>query len=218
MIKLYTDGSCSPNPGIGGWAACFFKGEELIKVFGYVENTTNNRMEMYSIIQGLEAINKLTNEKEIEVYSDSQYVINTITKNWKRNSNEDLWKIIDFAITNLNIKWFWVKGHSSSVYNNLCDELAVKARENKQIQDYSSLMRDNNNKLDKILKQEFINRNSTIYFNEDSEIISQLNSFIKMKNIIIKLLKDDYEKSLGKSITLNEYVEKARKVLEEGDY
>ena len=79
-------------------------------------------------------------------------------------------------------------------------------------------MRDNNNKLDKILKQEFINRNSTIYFNEDSEIISQLNSFIKMKNIIIKLLKDDYEKSLGKSIALNEYVEKASKVLEEGDY
>ena len=91
------------------------------------ENTTNNIMEITSVIKGLQYIKKYTNE--VEILTDSLYVINTMTKGWKRNKNQELWNQLDEELKNFtNIKWTWVKGHSDDLYNNICDELAVQAR------------------------------------------------------------------------------------------
>ena len=128
MLKLYVDGACSPNPGTGGWACIFYDDKNNPeKHCGYLENTTNNIMEITSVIKGLQYIKKYT--KEVEILTDSQYVVNTMTKGWKRNKNQDLWFQLDEELKNFtNIKWTWVKGHDSNLYNNICDELAVKAR------------------------------------------------------------------------------------------
>lgn len=138
MINLYTDGACSPNPGLGGWAASFDYNNKTYNVYGYEEHTTNNRMEMISVIEGLKTILFITNEKDVTVYSDSQYVVSTMTWGWKKNKNIDLWSDIDSLCKELNITWIWVKGHASNLRNNLCDELAVNARVHKVKQNYYS--------------------------------------------------------------------------------
>lgn len=131
MINLYTDGACSPNPGIGGWGACFSLNNKRFEVFGYQENTTNNRMELTAIIEGLKFIKEIIGEKNVSIYSDSQYIINTMKNNWKKKLNLDLWDSLDNLIQNMNIDWIWIKGHNDNKYNEICDKLAVKARLNK---------------------------------------------------------------------------------------
>ena len=141
MIKLYTDGACSPNPGLGGWAAYFIYNNQKYVTYGYEENSTNNRMELTAVIEGLRLIYSTLKKLNIvdymvHVYSDSQYVVNTINSGWKRNANKDLWDAIDGAIVLMGIDFIWVKGHASNPGNNECDKLAVKARTNKQFQSY----------------------------------------------------------------------------------
>lgn len=131
MIKLYTDGACSPNPGLGGWAAIFIIDGKIYKHCGYLENTTNNIMEITAVIKGLQYIKNFTDE--VEILTDSQYVVCTMTQGWKKNKNQELWSQLDKELKNFtNIKWTWVKGHDSNLYNNMCDELAVQARLSKQ--------------------------------------------------------------------------------------
>lgn len=138
MFQLYTDGACSPNPGLGGWGCCFYlRPEVLEKHCGYLEDTTNNVMEITAVIRGLQAISQHGNyinmkAEEVEIFTDSQYVVNTMTKGWKRNKNIELWNELDKLIALFgNVKWTWVKGHAFNLYNNMCDELAVNARTNK---------------------------------------------------------------------------------------
>ena len=133
-IIIYTDGACLGNPGAGGWGAIIIinKREEIIS--GGSKETTNNRMEMFAVI---EALKKASNEAVINLYTDSKYVINGISNwinNWKNNEwrtsnnkpvkNYELWKKIDFYNTNLNINWHWVKGHSGNKYNDKVDKIA----------------------------------------------------------------------------------------------
>ena len=147
MIELYCDGACSGNPGPGGWAFLIkadFLTEDNYKESGYSgKQTTNNRMEIQACIEGLGEVfaqqvkHKCTGEDDILVITDSQYVINTITKGWARNKNKDLWDELDSTINVLEnngskISWKWVKGHASNPYNKICDELAVKAYKQKQ--------------------------------------------------------------------------------------
>ena len=81
IVKLYTDGACSPNPGKGGWAALFQLNDKLYTRFGYEADTTNNRMELLAIIKGLELLADQNIQAScVEIYSDSQYVVNTINK------------------------------------------------------------------------------------------------------------------------------------------
>lgn len=143
MIKLYTDGACSPNPGLGGWAASFNYKDNKYVTYGYDENSTNNRMELTAAVEGLRllasTLQKLgvdLKSEKVELYSDSQYLVSTMNSNWKRNANQDLWEIIDKAVQVMDIEFIWVKGHASNEFNNECDRLAVKARTNKEIKSY----------------------------------------------------------------------------------
>lgn len=135
-VKIYTDGACSGNPGVGGYCAILiYNGVEKI-VSGYEENTTNNRMELKAVIEGLKC---LKFKCLVNVYSDSQYVIDAFNKNWItgwlvngwRNSNKkdvknsDLWQEL-VELTNMHqVNFIKVKGHSDNEYNNRCDKIAV---------------------------------------------------------------------------------------------
>jgi ribonuclease HI len=137
MIKIYTDGSCLENPGNGGWAAIIIINEEKKIISGNQKNTTNNRMELLAPI---EALKTLEINSEIEIITDSKYVKLGITEwinNWKKNGwktankkevkNIELWKELDSLVENFNIKWSWVKGHSTDQLNNEVDLIAKKA-------------------------------------------------------------------------------------------
>jgi len=123
MNRIYTDGSCLKNPGNGGWAFIFInKNNDEIHMSDYEENTTNNRMEMKAVIEGLRFIK---NGERCIVYSDSLLVINCATNKWKRKSNLDLWKEYDKVSINKNIEFTWVKGHSGNEYNEKVDKMAL---------------------------------------------------------------------------------------------
>ena len=121
MILIYTDGSCLSNPGPGGWAAIILDGESKMILKGGEKNTTNNRMEMMAVISGLESV---TNNDDVTIYSDSKYVINSITLGWKRKANLDLWELLDQQLIGKNVEWEWVKGHSGDKYNDEADNIA----------------------------------------------------------------------------------------------
>ena len=127
MIKIYTDGACSVNPGMGGWGAIIiFESGEQKEISGSELETTNNRMEITAVIKSLE-LEELKNDDKVKIYSDSTYVINTITKNWKRNANNDLWDQLDKLLEKRIVEWEWVKGHSGNKFNEIADNLAVSA-------------------------------------------------------------------------------------------
>ena len=125
MLKIYTDGACSGNPGPGGWA--FVIPEVNYEEAGYLEDTTNNRMEIMSVVRALKYLSIYYPDiEEIEIITDSQYVINTMTKGWKKNKNNDLWVILEANLyPYTKVVWTWVKGHADNPYNKRCDELAV---------------------------------------------------------------------------------------------
>ena len=125
-IIIYTDGSSKGNPGPGGWAALIFHGRtKVAEIFGNEDSTTNNRMEMLAIIKGFLWVRK--NFKKIPlvtVRSDSNLIIKTMTQNWKRKKNQDLWEELSQVTEGLTIDWEWVKGHANNKYNNVCDRIA----------------------------------------------------------------------------------------------
>jgi ribonuclease HI len=136
-LTLITDGSCLGNPGPGGWAAILRHGERKKEIWGSEPQTTNNRMEMTAVIEGLAAI---TEPCKVRVEIDSEYVKNGITQwihQWKRRGwktaskqpvkNEDLWRKLDAALAGHELEWRWVKGHADHSDNNRCDELAREA-------------------------------------------------------------------------------------------
>jgi len=127
MIEIYTDGAYSSNRNKGGWAfVVLADGEKIYSSFFYELDTTSNRMELQASIEAISWCleNKI---KNVVIYSDSMYLIGTMTKNWKRNTNNDLWEILDRYSKKLKITWKHVKGHSSNKYNILCDALASQA-------------------------------------------------------------------------------------------
>ena len=121
MIDIYTDGACLGNPGPGGWAAIIVENGTQRQLHGRDVQTTNNRMEILATIKG---IADTTTGQEITVYSDSTYVINTMTRNWKRNANKDLWEELDTEAGKRQVSWQWVKGHSGHPFNEAADKLA----------------------------------------------------------------------------------------------
>lgn len=124
-IYLYTDGAASGNPGPGGWGAVLRCGTLRKEMSGGFALTTNNRMELLAVIKGLEAIN--WEGATVEVWSDSQYVVNTVTKGWKRKKNGDLWARFDALASGFRLSFHWIKGHAGHPENERCDTLAVEA-------------------------------------------------------------------------------------------
>ncbi len=136
-IIMYTDGACSGNPGPGGWGVYLIRHDSEHTLQGAELLTTNNRMELTAVIQGLKS---LDTKCRIQVYTDSTYVKLGITnwiqtwikKEWRNSQNKpvkniDLWHNLHYQ-TNLHIiEWFWVKGHSNNYGNNIADKLAVEA-------------------------------------------------------------------------------------------
>ena len=131
---VYTDGACSGNPGPGGWGATIKIDRETFEIYGGEDNTTNNRMELIAAIKALEYLNE---SYEINLYTDSNYVKDGITKwifNWKKNNwktsskktvkNCDLWIQLDTIQEKRKVTWNWVKGHSGNIGNERADELA----------------------------------------------------------------------------------------------
>ncbi|NBN64423.1 ribonuclease HI [Microvirga tunisiensis] len=133
-VTIYTDGACSGNPGPGGWGAILRFGPHERELSGGEADTTNNRMELTAAI---EALNALKRPCRIDLYTDSVYVRDGITKwmfNWKRNNwrtadkkpvkNAELWQALDEAQRRHEISWHWVKGHAGHPENERADELA----------------------------------------------------------------------------------------------
>lgn len=133
-VSLYTDGACKGNPGYGGWGALLRYGRHEKELFGGEANTTNNRMELTAIIEGL---NALKQPCRVDIHTDSQYVKNGMENwihGWKRNGwrtaakqpvkNEMLWKALDAAVSRHQVCWHWVKGHAGHPDNERADALA----------------------------------------------------------------------------------------------
>ena len=135
-VDIYTDGACSGNPGAGGYCAILiFNGIEKV-VSGGDNDTTNNRMELLAVIEGLKALKEPC---VVDLYSDSQYVINAINEKWldgwiqsgwraeskKSVKNVDLWQALIPLIEKHKVNFIKVKGHSDNEYNNRCDKIAV---------------------------------------------------------------------------------------------
>lgn len=137
-VIIYTDGACSGNPGVGGWAAILMFNGAVKEISGYDKQTTNNRMEMFAVIQALRALKESC---EVEIFTDSAYVADAFLKDWisvweKNNwktsgksdvKNVDLWNAMKFEIKKHKVRFVKVKGHSDNPYNNKCDELAKNA-------------------------------------------------------------------------------------------
>lgn len=136
-VTLITDGSCLGNPGPGGWAAILRFGAKAKELSGNDPATTNNRMEMTAVLEGLKALNEPC---RVRIEIDSEYVKNGVTQwmdGWKRKNwmtsakkpvkNQDLWVALDEALARHEVEWKWVKGHADHADNNRCDELARAA-------------------------------------------------------------------------------------------
>jgi len=134
-VEIYTDGACSNNPGVGGWAAVlFFKGTQK-EISGGETLTTNNRMELMAVIMGLETLKE---QCEVTIFSDSAYTVNAFSEKWinswiingfktsqkKDVANRDLWERLYLLTKKHIVSFVKVKGHSDNEFNNRCDELA----------------------------------------------------------------------------------------------
>jgi ribonuclease HI len=135
-VTIYTDGACEPNPGPGGWAALLRFGQHEKVISGSEASTTNNRMELTAAVQALQALKKPC---RVEIYTDSEYLKRGVTewlpgwkkRNWRRKGGElknvDLWQALDRSISQHNITWRWIRGHSGHPENERVDKLAVEA-------------------------------------------------------------------------------------------
>ena len=136
-VELYTDGACSGNPGPGGWGAILLYNGHEKAISGGENDTTNNRMELTAVIRGLECLKEVC---RVELYSDSKYVIDGLSKGWaagwqkrgwiksdkKPALNPDLWECLLQLCGRHEMHYHWVKGHAENPMNNRCDEMAVE--------------------------------------------------------------------------------------------
>lgn len=135
-VEIYTDGACRGNPGKGGWGAILIYGDKKKEMSGGEKETTNNRMELTAAIEALSALKEPC---KVTMTSDSQYLINGITKgwavSWRKNGwrksdkspalNPDLWQKLLDLLDRHDVEFVWVKGHAGHPYNERCDELAT---------------------------------------------------------------------------------------------
>ncbi len=137
FVEIFTDGACSGNPGPGGWGTILRCNGQEKELSGGESETTNNRMELLAVINGLESLNR---KCKVKIYSDSSYVVNGITKGWaegwRKNNwrkadkkpalNPDLWERLLDLLAQHEYEFEWVKGHAGHPENERCDKLAVE--------------------------------------------------------------------------------------------
>lgn len=139
LVKIYTDGACSGNPGPGGWGALLMFNGHKKEIFGHQLETTNNQMEVQAAISALQLLKKAC---KVELYTDSKYLQQGVVEwmpNWQKNNwrksdnkpvkNVDLWQNLQQEIQKHDIIWYWVKGHANNEGNNIADRLAVLGRD-----------------------------------------------------------------------------------------
>ena len=133
-VTIYTDGAATGNPGPGGFGTVLLSGKYKKELSGGFRKTTNNRMELLAVIEGIKAMK--SPGMNITVYSDSKYVVDSVEKGWvfgwvkkgfKGKKNADLWRRFLEVYANHTVKFVWVKGHAGNHYNEICDQLAVAA-------------------------------------------------------------------------------------------
>lgn len=138
QVTIYSDGACLGNPGRGGYGTVMLFGDHRKELCQGYRRTTNNRMELLGAIVGLEALSRTCT---VDLYSDSTYVVNAMSKGWlagwqrrgwKTSSkqpvkNQDLWRRLVEAVGDHDVRWHWVKGHAGNPENECCDTLAVEA-------------------------------------------------------------------------------------------
>jgi len=142
-IIIYTDGAARGNPGPGGYGVVLMAGQHRKELSKGFKHTTNNRMELWAVIAGLEALKK--KDIPVTIYSDSQYVVNAVSKGWLDNwmrtdfkggkKNRDLWTKYYQLSRNFKIRFVWVRGHADNPYNNRCDELATAAADGHELEE-----------------------------------------------------------------------------------
>ena len=140
IVKIYTDGACSGNPGPGGYAAIIIHNDRLTEISGFNKQTTNNQMEIQAVIAALQHVAQIINDvKRVNVYTDSEYLIKGITQwinKWKLNNwqtagktpvkNKKLWQQLDRYTAKFNTEFIKVKAHNGDDYNERADSLAKK--------------------------------------------------------------------------------------------
>ncbi len=150
-VTIYTDGAAKGNPGNGGYGAVLMYGKHKKEISEGFRNTTNNRMELLSVIVALETLTRPVN---VTIYSDSKYVVDSIEKGWlfgwekkgfKGKKNIDLWKRFLKIYRKHKVKFVWVKGHAGNPMNERCDQLAVAAAESKNLKIDEGYERGENN-------------------------------------------------------------------------
>ena len=139
VVEIYADGACKGNPGPGGWGVLLRAGGRETELYGGEAQTTNNRMELMAVIEGLRSLKQ---RSQARVYTDSQYVQKGISEwihSWKRRGwltadkkpvkNVDLWKMLDEVAQQHEVTWHWVKGHAGHPENERADALANRGIE-----------------------------------------------------------------------------------------
>ena len=153
-ITIYTDGSASGNPGPGGYGVVLISGRHRLEKSEGYKLTTNNRMELMAVIAGLEAL-KIPGSNVV-VYTDSKYVADAVSKGWvfqweskafKKKKNPDLWLRFLKIYRKHNVRFIWIKGHSSIPENERCDQLAVESSKSTCLLEDSGYPEDDNSKL-----------------------------------------------------------------------
>jgi ribonuclease HI len=141
MITIFTDGSSRGNPGPGGYGIIMESGQHRKELYMGFRKTTNNRMELMSVIVALESLKR--HGEQVVVYSDSKYVVDAVEKGWvfgwervgfKGKKNADLWKRFLEIYPKHNVKFKWIRGHNNHPENERCDELAVAAALGKHLE------------------------------------------------------------------------------------
>jgi ribonuclease HI len=140
QVIIYTDGAAKGNPGPGGFGVVMIYGSHRKEISQGFRHTTNNRMELLSVIVGLEALTKAP--LPVTIYSDSKYVVDAVEKGWlfgwektdfKKKKNPDLWKRFLKIYQKHHVKFVWIKGHANNKENERCDVLAVAASTGKNL-------------------------------------------------------------------------------------
>ena len=200
MIDIYTDGACSGNPGPGGWGAVVIVDGQQAILKGGLDETTNNRMEMIAVIEGLKSLPPKSN---VTVHTDSTYITNTMTKGWRRKANNDLWQELDSLASQQSVTWEWVRGHSGDALNELADSIAYKESQSRVTKNIKDMAEENQTEKGESLSHVDATGNANMVdvgSKPNTSRFAKAEGWVHMKPSTIKLIE---ENAIGKGDVLS---------------